>query len=381
MAFNLSELNDEQLEILQQAQIVHQIRDSIITTDLDGNILSWNLGSKVIFGYKEDEVIGKHISLIYLDGNQSIVSKSINFIKKQDRFDSKINLLNKENDILQIEQTLSILKDENNKPIRVIFYFKDISYKERLHSEINKKEKIILEQSQHAAMGEMIGNIAHQWRQPLSIISTAASGMKIEKEYGLLTDEKFNDTCDIIDENSQYLSQTIDDFQNFIKSDSIKKTFNLKKNIDSFLSLVDSIIKTHFIKIILDIPSDLMINSYPNELNQCLINIFNNAKDILSTLEQTDRYIFISASKKDDNISISFKDSGGGIDDEIINKIFQPYFTTKHQSQGTGLGLNIAYNIIVKSLNGNIEVKNSKYIYNNKQYLGAEFSITLPILK
>lgn len=379
MAFNLSELNDEQLEILKQAQIVEQIRDSIITTDLDGNILSWNLGSQVIFGYKEFEVIGKHISLIYLEGNRSIVSKSINFIKKQDRFDSKINLINKENDILQIEQTLSILKDGNNKAIRVIFYFKDISYKEQLHSEINKKEKIILEQSQHAAMGEMIENIAHQWRQPLSIISTAASGMKIEKEYGLLTDEKFNETCDIIDENSQYLSQTIDDFRNFIKSDSVKKIFNLKKNIDSFLSLVDSVVKTHFIKVILDIPSDIMINSYPNELIQCFINIFNNARDILDIVEEKNRYIFICVSEINDNVSISFKDNGGGIDNEIINKIFRPYFTTKHQSQGTGLGLNIAYNIIVKSMHGNIEVKNSKYIYNDKEYLGAEFIITLPL--
>ncbi|RLA79865.1 MAG: hypothetical protein DRG78_12050 [Epsilonproteobacteria bacterium] len=377
MPFNLSELNDEQLEILQQAQIVQQIRDSIITTNLDGDILSWNLGSKVIFGYKECEVIGKHISIIYLEGNRAIVKKSIDFIKKQDRFDSKINLINKENEILQIEQTLSILKDENNKPIRVIFYFKDISYKERLNSEINKKEKIILEQSQHAAMGEMIGNIAHQWRQPLSVISTAATGMKIEKEYGLLTDDKFNKTCDIIDENSQYLSQTINDFQNFIKGDSVKKIFNLKENIDSFLSLVDSVIKTNYINLIIDIPSDISINSYPNELNQCFINIFNNSKDILIEIKPKDRFIFISASQSKENIIISFKDSGGGIDSKIINKIFQPYFTTKHKSQGTGLGLNMTYNMITSSLNGNIEVKNSKYTYNENEYVGAEFIITL----
>ena len=378
MPFNISELNDEQLEILQQAQIVKQIRDSIITTDLDGNILSWNLGSKVIFGYTESEVIGKHINIIYLEGNHSIVSKSINFIKKQDRFDSKINLINKENDILQIEQTLSILKDENDQPIRVIFYFKDISYKERLNTEINKKEKIILEQSQHAAMGEMIGNIAHQWRQPLSVISTAASGMKLEKEYGLLSDEKFNKTCDLIDENSQYLSKTIDDFRNFIKGDNIKQKFNLKDNTNIFLSLVDSVIKTNFINIIVDIPSDIVINNYPNELNQCFINIFNNSNDALNNTKQKDKFIFISVSQTKDTINISFKDNGGGIDEKIKNKIFQPYFTTKHQSQGVGLGLSMTYNMITNSIGGNIEVKNSKYTYNENKYIGAEFTITLP---
>ena len=378
MPFNLSELNDEQLEILQQAQIVQQIRDSIITTDLDGNILSWNLGSKVIFGYKESEVIGKHISIIYLQGNCSIVKKSIDFIKKQDRFDSKINLIDKENEILQIEQTLSILKDENNQPTRVIFYFKDISYKERLNTEINKKERIIQDQSQHAAMGEMIGNISHQWRQPLSVISTAATGMKIEKEYGLLTDDKFNNTCDLIDENSQYLSKTIDDFTNFIKGDSIKKAFNLKENINSFLSLVDSVVKSNYINIVIDISSDISINSYPNELNQCFINIFNNAKDVLNEIEEETRFIFISASQTKKDISISFKDSGGGIDDEIINKIFQPYFTTKHQSQGTGLGLNMTYNMITSSMNGHIEVRNSKFTYENNKHTGAEFIIYIP---
>ena len=379
MPFNLSELNDEQLEILQQAQIVQQIRDSIITTDLDGNILSWNLGSKVVFGYKESEVIGKHISIIYLNGNNSIVSKSINFIKKQDRFDSKINLINKENEILQIEQTLSILKNKEDEPIRVIFYFKDITYKESLHKEIRKQEKIILDQSQHAAMGEMIGNIAHQWRQPLSVISTASTGMKIEKEYGLLTDDNFYKTCDLIDENSQYLSKTIDDFKNFIKGDSVKKVFSLKDNINNFISLVDSVIKTNYLNLIIDIHHDISLNSYPNELNQCLINIFNNAKDVLSEIKEEDRYIFISASKTKKDISISFKDSGGGIDEEIINKIFQPYFTTKHQSQGTGLGLNMTYNMITSSMNGHIEVKNSKYTYENNKYIGAEFTITLPI--
>ena len=136
-----SELLQIQEELLIQAQITEQIHDSIITTDLNGNIISWNYGSQLIFGYEKEDAIGKHISLLYLKGNSDVVDKTIKYLKVKDRFDTKINLLTQSNEIIQIEQTQSILKDDNNKPIRVIFYSKDITYKEVLRSEIDKQEK------------------------------------------------------------------------------------------------------------------------------------------------------------------------------------------------------------------------------------------------
>ena len=241
-----------------------------------------------------------------------------------------------------------------------------------------EKERLLFEQSKMASMGEMIGNIAHQWRQPLSVISTASTGLIIQKEYGILDEIKLIETCDMINNNAQYLSRTIDDFKNFIKGDREKRIFCLRENIDGFLNLVRGSIGNYNIKIILDLKEDIKIDGYENELTQCLINIYNNAKDILKEKIENNRVIFISTSIENDNTVIKIKDNGGGIPDDILSKIFEPYFTTKHKSQGTGLGLNMTYKLIVDGMNGTIEASNIEYQYNEKKYIGAEFIIILP---
>ncbi|RLA84473.1 MAG: histidine kinase [Epsilonproteobacteria bacterium] len=257
------------------------------------------------------------------------------------------------------------------------------NYKVSLDKEIEenkKKDKLINEQSKMASMGEMIGNIAHQWRQPLSVISTASTGMKMQKNFGTLNDELFNQSCTAINNNAQYLSKTIDDFKNFIKDDRIKKVFILKDDINSFLNLVEGSIKSNNINMILNLQEDIKIDGYENELTQCFINIFNNAKDILKEHNnQDDRFIFISTSTNKNNVIITIKDNAGGIPKDILPKIFEPYFTTKHQSQGTGLGLHMTYNLIVDGMGGTIEAENVIYKYNSKEFAGAEFTISLPM--
>jgi two-component system C4-dicarboxylate transport sensor histidine kinase DctB len=251
--------------------------------------------------------------------------------------------------------------------------------KDKLLVEENaKKEQLALEQAKLVSMGEMIGNIAHQWRQPLSVISTSATGMLMQKEYGLLTDEKFSESCETINKNAQYLSKTIDDFRNFIKGDREKTTFNLKDIMHSFLNLVNGAIKTNYINIILELQDDIKLDGYPNELTQCLINIFNNAKDALKDKNEEDRAIFISTIIKDDKAVITIKDNAGGIPQNVLPRIFEPYFTTKHQSQGTGLGLSMSNKLIVDGMGGTIVATNEEFEYNGKTYLGAEFTITLP---
>lgn len=243
---------------------------------------------------------------------------------------------------------------------------------------VKLKDKTITEQSKMAAMGEMLGNIAHQWRQPLSTISTGATGMLMQKEYGLLKDEQFEVTCNAINDNAQYLSKTIDDFKNFIKGDRTKKVFNLKDNIQSFVHLIEGSIKTHNITLILDVKKDIQVDGYENELIQCFINIFNNSKDVLKEHVKNNRLIIISAYTDKENTIIKFTDNGKGIPQDILPKIFEPYFTTKHKSQGTGLGLNMTYKFIVDGMNGKIIAQNVNFDYENKNYNGAEFIITLP---
>ena len=277
--------------------------------------------------------------------------------------------------IRRVEDSKIELKLFNEKLEQKVQEQKDIILKEQVESV--KKERTLMEQSKMASMGEMIGNIAHQWRQPLSVISTASTGMKMQKEFNTLKDEDFFKSCDVINENAQYLSKTIDDFRDFIKGKKEKEIFKIEDGITSFLHLVEGTIKKHNIQIVLDLRDNIEINSYKNELIQCLINIFNNAKDALRDKET--KYIFLSASTQENNAVITIKDNGGGIPEDILPRIFEPYFTTKHQSQGTGLGLHMTYNLIVDGMHGTIEASNVNYEYEKKHYTGAEFTITLPL--
>jgi len=247
-------------------------------------------------------------------------------------------------------------------------------------TEMRKKEKMLFEQSKMSAMGEMIGNIAHQWRQPLSVISTVSTGMEIEQQYDILDKEKILKNCKIIDKNAQYLSKTIDDFRDFLKSDSSQKEeFTIKENLDSFYSLVEASSKTHNIKMDINIKDNIKLYSYPNQLLQVYINLFHNSKDAFSK-ESNNRLITIDVYSKNNMMIISYKDNAGGIPEDILHKIFEPYFTTKHKSQGTGLGLHMTYKII-KNLQGSIESYNTDFVYNKQNYKGANFIIKVPIIE
>ncbi|AXX95559.1 sensor histidine kinase [Arcobacter ellisii] len=244
--------------------------------------------------------------------------------------------------------------------------------------ELDKKQLILHQQSKMAAMGEMIGNIAHQWRQPLSTITTASSGMVLQKEMGILTDEFFFEASKKINTSAQYLSQTIDDFRNFFSPNRQKTKFFLRNTFSTTLDLISAQFNAKEIHIIKNI-EDIELFSYENELIQALINILNNSRDELLKKEN-DRYIFIDVYKNNiDEVNIIIKDNAGGIKEEVINKIFEPYFTTKHQSQGTGIGLYMTEEIVTKHLNGIISVKNKEFIFNDKKYFGAQFRIKLKL--
>jgi len=281
-------------------------------------------------------------------------------------------LLNKTN------SNLKNLVDIKTKELKDLNTNLEVRIEKAIHQN-REKDKILHAQAKMVSMGEMIGNIAHQWRQPLSVISTGVTGMQIQKEHGLLDDAQFNKTCQIINENTQYLSKTIDDFKNFIQGNRVKQKFNLKGNLDSFIHLVEGTIKKDNIQCIIDIDSSLTVNGYENELTQCFINIFNNAKDAFKEKQINDKLIMINANIIEDKIIIKIQDNAEGIDETIIHKVFEPYFTTKHKSQGTGLGLNMTYKLIVDGMDGHIGASNQHFTYNNVSYFGAEFKIILPL--
>ncbi|MEA3387111.1 MAG: ATP-binding protein [Patescibacteria group bacterium] len=234
---------------------------------------------------------------------------------------------------------------------------------ELVRKEIGKnrdKEKILFEQSKSVQMGEMIGNIAHQWRQPLSAISILASSITMQRKLGLVTDEELEDTMQDIVDKTKHLSETINVFRNFIEEDKVLKDEILQNSIKEALEIVGTVIKDVGLELIdeVDYKESITLTMVSGELSQVIINIINNAKDVLLERKIIDGKIYISLIKETDKVILVIKDNAGGIPEDILPRIFDPYFTTKHQSQGTGLGLHMSADIVRKSLKGKLYAKN-----------------------
>lgn len=289
---------------------------------------------------------------------------------------SRLKLLNQNN---KLNKKLELLNNELEEKVELkTKELQDLNrnLEKKVTSEVekNRQQEIQLhEQAKMAALGDMIANIAHQWRQPLSIISTAATGMKLQKEFNNLKDEEFYENCDNIARTTQYLSKTIDTFRNFIKEKKVLKEVVLQERIEKALEIVDATLSNNHIKLInkLDEYEPINITMVTGELSQVIINIVNNAKDAIKENEIENPWVKIELEKSTDMVIISIEDNGGGIPKDILSKIFDPYFTTKHQSQGTGLGLHMSYKIVTESLKGKIYVKNTDF--------GAKFFIELPL--
>ena len=250
----------------------------------------------------------------------------------------------------------------------------------RIKKELDKhqeKDRILAQQQKMVAMGQMIENIAHQWRQPLSVISTSASGLKLKKQLNILEDEELIKSIDKIVDTAKYLSDTIDDFRYFFKPQKDKTKFSLVKNIEKSLSFLETVLKENSIKVEFDY-EDIDIIAYETELIQVFINIINNSKDAFIEKKIEDRVIFISIKKFPNRILIEIKDNAGGVEEDILDKVFEPYFTTKHQYNGTGIGLYMSNQIIKTHLNGDIFMKNCSFKYKNIEQKGVITTIVLP---
>ncbi|MDZ7817186.1 MAG: cache domain-containing protein [Aliarcobacter sp.] len=328
------------------------------------------------------------------DNDQSI--KKISFLKGLDSWSWMIGTGFYEDDM---QKAINDKKEELDKEFKEYFfktiifalililllmvisiYFSKILQEKfkKYQYEKSKQQNIIAQQSKMAAMGEMIGHIAHQWRQPLSSISVSSTGMKLQKELNILDDNTLLEGLNQINKSAQYLSETIDDFRNFYKPNKNKSEFRIQDTIEKVINLIDSQFKFNKVRIIKNI-ADIKINNYENELIQVIINLLNNSRDELIKKDSNyEKLVFISVSKSEKNILIEIKDNAGGIPLDIIDRVFEPYFTTKEQFEGTGIGLYMSREIVNKSMNGNIDVKNSTFKYNGRSYTGALFEVLIP---
>ena len=279
--------------------------------------------------------------------------------------------IKQQEELKQLNENLGLLIDEKTKELKHL----NENLEQRVKEEIKKnqhKDKILFQQSKMASMGEMLANIAHQWRQPLSSISVAASGIKLKQEMKTLDEEFIEESCEHILNNTQYLSQTIDDFKNFFKYDKQTTLFYLHESLYQCEKLIHEKLKKYDVQLHIEINKNIELEGFRNEFQQAILNILYNSIDaLIQTQNNTERFIFI----KYDNDKLYIKDNAKGVEDSILNKIFEPYFTTKHQSQGTGIGLYMTQEILQKHMRCQLEASNHTFNFQNKNYKGLQFII------
>lgn len=342
---------------------------------------------------KDDEtlfnILNKAVSLINEDDKDLILDKWL-LNSYEEEFDFKVIyyifiissavifvILLRQRFLNNLNRRLRHIIDLKTKQLKNI----NRNLEKRVEKELEenlKKDRLLAQQQKMISMGQMIENIAHQWRQPLSVITTSASAVKLKKELNILDDAYLTNSLDSIVKTAQYLSQTIDDFRYFYKPQKEKEIFYLDETFRKTSELLkDNLIENGInLKII---ATKIQVFGYESEFIQVLINILNNSKDAFKNIDLKNKYIFLELEKYGKKVKIKIYDNAGGIDEEIIGKIFEPYFTTKHQAQGTGIGLYMCQEIISKHLNGSIEVENYTFIYNDEKNIGAKTTIILDI--
>ena len=371
-------IKDKRLFIQEEKQkkyfntILESFHNAIIVIDQNKTILTYNDKAQEIFGFTKEEMIGKDnlLNIIPLKyKNLHTVASSMYFKtgKSKGILGSTLELeaIRKNGEIFPIRISFGESSNENSKI--VVANISDITSEKQ-----KDKDKALEHQSRLAQMGEMISMIAHQWRQPLTAISARVNNLifKIMMK-GDLSKEIFQKELEHIGEYSQHLSKTIDDFRGFFNNDKVKEKITLEDIVNSTLNIVQTSVESNNINIITNFNCNKEFETYSNELKQVILNLIKNAEDALIDKKTKNSTITIQSNYGIDNNTpiLIIKDNAGGIPIDIIDNIFDPYFSTKKEKDGTGLGLYMSKTIIEDHCGGKLSVSNDND--------GAVFRITL----
>lgn len=330
---------------------IHEITDNTIEGILiieDGFIKHVNRSLIDILCYEDEKELIGNLAIGIL-----IPTSKEKFIEYNSKIFQEISLLNKNADVIP---AIIKIKDININNVS----YKMVSILDL--TEIKKNEKIVLEQSKLAAMGEMVSIIAHQWRQPLSAVGSIITTLKLKYNLKRIDLNTYDEKLTQINNYVQYMSNTIDHFRDFLIKDSKKDLVKIEEVVNNSYSLIKNSFDILGIKVNINSKESLnKIYLHKNDLTQVILNILNNAKDALVLNNISNPQITINFSQKESSFQIiEIEDNAGGINLNIIDKIFNPYFSTKEKKNGTGLGLYICKMIVEKYLNGEISVKNKK---------------------
>jgi len=364
--------------INRKAKLEDMIDKHIIisTTNPKGVITSVSNAFCKISGYKKSELIGKPHSIIrHPDMPKEIFKDMWDTIQSGQTWNGIVKNLKKDGDFYIVDAHIEPIYDFKNKIKGYIAIRHDITDKEVLKEQIEKNEQQhqqLIHQSRLAQMGEMISMIAHQWRQPLTAISATSSTITLKATIDKLDNETAIKMASKITHYVNHLSSTIEDFRNFFKNNKTKIKISLEDLVNSTLDIIQVSIENKNIKVIKNIEGSYECNTYANEVKQVLLNLLKNAEDALLEQRPKDPTITIETPQdiESHKVVIVIRDNAGGIPEHIIDKIFDPYFSTKHSKDGTGLGLYMSKTIIEKNCHGKLRVHNDND--------GAVFTIELP---
>ncbi len=346
-----SELEKEKTH---RTMVLETTASAIIAFDAELNILTYNKSAERMFGYEEADVIGKMtlesvFGFDLYEKNRRMIDLLIHN-GHHDFFEegNEVEFSKKDGSIFIARLAFGCSRGE---PKIYVASLEDITH------EIEQKY-MMLQQSRLAAMGEMIGNIAHQWRQPLNTLALQIQDIQDAFEYGELDEAYLDKNVKTSLRVINRMSETIDDFKNFFKPNKKKSLFTLDEVIDDTLALVDAGLRHSGVSMELDLRHHSRIFGFKNEFSQVVVNIIKNAKDVMDERHVKEGKIAIRSFMDGGDMVITIGDNAGGIPKEVIDRVFDPYFTTKEEGKGTGIGLYMSKMIIDQNMKGNLSVKN-----------------------
>ena len=398
--------------MLKQYQEAIEKSNIVSKTDAAGVITFVNDEFCKISGYSKEELIGKNHNIVRHPDVKAVQFKLLwDTIKSKNVYKGTVKNLAKDGSAFYVNTTVIPLLDENENIVeyvairydvtKEVFYKQELQNKESELQELNKNLKKMVEektkqlrelnqtlesrvkeevakneekrhimfwQSRLASLGEMLANVAHQWRQPLTELNLAAYNVK----KAMLSDDK-EGVAKFYEESKrivQGMSNTINDFTNFFKPDKKKRSFNVKNSVNESIGVLDRVLKQEMTNVKTDL-QDAEVLGISNELTQVIVNLIKNSIDAFVHNGILIRELSITAKKEKEFVTIEVEDNAGGIGQKDAYKIFEPYFTTKHASQGTGLGLFMSKMICEQGFNGSLNVKTSKNT--------TTFTIKLPL--
>ena len=401
------ELEVHRIELEMQNEELHQARDEMekalekytdlydfapvgyFTLDRDEIIHAVNLRGACLLGIERSRLLGRHFELFVADEARPFFSQFLGKVfASQDKESCEVKLTGEGHAPLFVQIEALAYKSGQECRVAVI----DITERRRAEDaligkrqeleelnrslevriaravdEMRQKDQMLIVQGRLAAMGEMINNIAHQWRQPLTTLGLVIQQLPLFYESGELSEEILEENVGKSMELIMHMSQTIEDFRNFFMPDKEKVPFSVNLVIRHTLALIEGSFKEQQISIALHTEGDATVNGYPNEYAHALLNILSNARDALAGHNAENPLISIQSFAEGGKTVVTITDNAGGIAGEIMDKLFDPYFTTKGPDQGTGIGLFMSKTIIEINMGGSLMVRNTGS--------GAEFRI------